>query len=87
MCVSSFVIGTLSDKGWSRSFGKTLLTCAMGSLCVYTFGVIVLANFLPLGSLFTKGVLPFIPGDILKSTLAATLASKLNSQKKSAFYF
>jgi biotin transporter BioY len=54
----------------------------MGSLCVYTFGVIVLANFLPLGSLFTKGVLPFIPGDILKSTLAATLASKLNSQKK-----
>ena len=82
MCVSSFVIGTLSDKGWSRSFGKTLLTCALGSFCVYTFGVIVLANFLPLGSLFAKGVLPFIPGDIVKSTLAATLASKLNSQKK-----
>jgi len=81
MCVSSFVIGSLSDKGWSRTFPKTLLTCALGSLCVYTFGVIVLAKFLPLGSLFTKGVLPFIPGDIVKSTFAATLASKLNSRK------
>ena len=82
MCVSSFVIGTLSDKGWSKSFPKTLVTCALGSLCVYTFGIIVLANFLPLSSLFAKGVLPFIPGDIVKSTLAATLASKLNSRKK-----
>ena len=76
MCLSSFVIGSLSDRGFSKCFGKAFLACVLGSLCVFSCGLFVLANFVPKGTLLAAGLLPFIPGDIIKSTLASFIASR-----------
>lgn len=78
MCVSSYVIGTLADKGWTKTFKKSFFACVLGSLCVFTCGLIVLSNFVPKETLFSAGLIPFIPGDILKSTLASLIASRVS---------
>lgn len=76
MCASSFVIGSLSDMGFSKSFKKSFIACVLGSACVFGFGLFVLSNFVPQGTLLAAGLLPFIPGDIIKSTLASLIASR-----------
>ena len=77
MCLSSVVIGTLADMGWAKSFGKAFAACVLGSLCVFSCGLFVLSNFVPKGLLLAQGLLPFIPGDIIKSSLAAFIVSRL----------
>lgn len=81
MIFSSMVVGYLADKGFTRSFGRSLVAAFSGSLLVFTFGVIGLSFFLPAEMLLTAGVLPFIPGDIIKNTLAAYLSAKVKTQK------
>ncbi|MEZ4815102.1 MAG: biotin transporter BioY [Bdellovibrionota bacterium] len=76
MCLSAFVIGSLADRGFSKSFKKSFMACLVGSLCVFTCGLIVLSNFVPKEALLSAGFLPFIPGDIAKSTLASFIASR-----------
>lgn len=75
MCVAALVIGTLSDKGWVKTFPTAFLACLAGSLFVFTCGIIILSNFVPANSLIAQGVLPFIPGDLIKSALAAAIAT------------
>lgn len=76
MCASALVIGSLADRGYSQSFGKSLLACFLGSLCVFSFGLLVLSQFVPAKMLLAQGLIPFIPGDIIKSTLASLIASR-----------
>jgi biotin transport system substrate-specific component len=80
MCMSSVVIGTLADMGWAKSFGKAYLACLLGSVCTFACGLVVLSNFVPKASLLTAGLLPFIPGDLIKSLLAATIVSKFSKK-------
>jgi biotin transport system substrate-specific component len=75
MLVSAFVIGKLSDRGWTRSFKSALLAGFCGSLFVYAFGLAGISFFVPAEKLLIVGVLPFIPGDIIKTSLAAWIAS------------
>lgn len=76
MCLSAFVIGTLSDRGFSKSFTKSFIACLCGSACVFAGGLFVLSNFVPQGTVLAAGLVPFIPGDIVKSTLASLIASR-----------
>lgn len=76
MCVAAFVVGGLADRGWTKTFPRALLACFVGSACVYSCGLIVLAKFVPTKSLLMAGFIPFIPGDILKSVLASAIASR-----------
>jgi biotin transport system substrate-specific component len=79
MYAASVVVGYLSDRGWSRTFWKAYAACAVGSLIVFASGLTVLSFFLPgsFESLLLAGLVPFIPGDIIKTTLAASIASSL----------
>jgi biotin transport system substrate-specific component len=78
MLLSSFLVGWLADRGFTRNFAKACLAGFCGSLLVYTFGLLVLALFVPLNTLFVVGFLPFVPGDIIKTTAAAAVATKLS---------
>lgn len=80
MVVGSFLVGYLSDKGMTLSFKKAFLAACMGSLCVFGFGVLGLSYFVPSEGLLVSGVLPFLPGDILKNGLAAYMASTARRQ-------
>ena len=73
--VAAFVIGWLTEKAWSR---YTLVHAAAinifgGILIIYAGGIawMVTVADIPIGKAL-YGSLPFIPGDILKVTAAAT---------------
>jgi biotin transport system substrate-specific component len=83
MLVASVVVGGLADRGFAASWPKAFLAATLGSLCIFTCGVIVLSLFVSQfeTSLIVAGVLPFLPGDILKNSLASWLASRAYSFK------
>lgn len=77
MLVASWLVGKLSDRGWSESFPKALIACYMGSLIIFSCGVIGLSFFVPVKALLISGVLPFLPGDLIKNILAAWTVRRL----------
>lgn len=68
---AAFVVGWLAEKGWDRQIKTAVIAMLIGNLIIYAFGLIGLARFVPLNGLLQAGMLPFIPGDILKIILAA----------------
>ncbi len=79
MLLATVLMGSLADKGWTSSFKKTLLAAFMGTTVTFILGVAVLAFFIPAKTLLLAGVLPFLPGALIKDTLAATVAHKVRS--------
>ena len=63
--------GFLAERGWDRRFLTTFGALLLGSAVIFAFGLLWLARFLPAQQLLTSGLLPFIPGDLLKSGLAS----------------
>jgi biotin transport system substrate-specific component len=70
--VAAGVVGCLAERGWDRRLVWTVLAMLVGNLAIYTLGVTWLAIFLgdPQSAL-VKGVLIFIPGDLIKIAIAA----------------
>ena len=78
MLCASWVVGKLSDRGWGRAFGTSLGACYIGSLIIFSCGAFGLSFFIPLNKILIAGVLPFLPGDLLKNIFAALLVSKFS---------
>ncbi|MBK9294314.1 MAG: biotin transporter BioY [Oligoflexia bacterium] len=76
MVLSSYAVGHLSDLGFTKTFLKSLVAAFTGSVFTFGCGLFVLSFFVPREALLVSGLLPFIPGDILKNTLAAVLSNK-----------
>lgn len=74
MVLAAGWMGWLSDLGWTKNFVKSYLAALSGSVIVILCGVTVLSFFVPTKSLFIAGVLPFLPGDFIKTLLASTIA-------------
>jgi biotin transport system substrate-specific component len=68
------VVGYLSDRGYANTIPRAFLCCMVGSFLVFSFGLIGLSFFLPANTLLSAGFLPFIPGDLIKTILAATIS-------------
>ena len=69
---ATVILGFLSDKGVAKSYVKTFLSLLLVSVIIFILGALVLMLFVPIKNVFMAGVLPFIPGDMLK-VIAATL--------------
>lgn len=78
MLLGTWIMGTLSDRGWTTSFRKTFLASYIGSACVFSCGLLVLSLFVPREGLLVAGLYPFLFGDFLKNILAVTLVTKTN---------
>lgn len=63
------VTGWLADRGWDRKAGTAALAMLAGNVVIYLVGLPWLAAFVG-GNAVVAGLLPFIPGDILKLILA-----------------
>lgn len=63
--------GALAERGWDREFLPMFAAMLLGSTVIFAGGLAVLARFLPPDTLLVTGLLPFVPGDIVKSALAA----------------
>lgn len=68
-------VGTLAARGWDRTPWGTAGAFLVGSAVIYGVGVPWLAAVAGFGAAeaLTKGLLPFIVGDVLKAALAAGL--------------
>ena len=63
--------GMLAEHGWDRRFGTMLAAMLLGSAVILVSGLAVLSHFVPEERLLAAGLLPFLPGDVLKAAAAA----------------
>lgn len=75
--VATIILGYLADRGVTKSYVKTILSLMLSSAIILTLGSLVLSLFVPGKNAFTIGVLPFLPGDALKSTTTTLLLPTL----------
>lgn len=67
----AFLVGLLAERGWDRRFLKAATAMLLGSAFILLSGWAWRARLMPAEQAFITGVLPFIPGDIIKIALAA----------------
>jgi len=53
--------------------GRTVAMMLLATAVIYTFGLLWLARFTGWNHVLTLGMIPFLPGDILKVMLAAVM--------------
>jgi len=70
--VAAYLVGALAERGWDRRFWRAVVAMLIGEGAIYLFGLLWLARFVPSGKVFSLGMLPFLPGDLIKLILAAT---------------
>ena len=75
--IAVVILGYLADKGVTKSYVKTILSLLLSSAIILTLGALVLSLFMPGKNAFMIGVLPFLPGDALKSTTVTLLLPTL----------
>ena len=69
--LAALVTGALARAGWDRRFSTMLAAMLLGSVVIFGFGLAGLSRFVPTNRLLSLGLLPFLPGDLVKATLAA----------------
>ena len=74
---AALILGFLSDKGIAKSYVKTFLSLLLVSVIILILGALVLMLFVPSKNIFMIGVLPFLPGDMLKVVAATLLFPRL----------
>ncbi|MFM7322840.1 MAG: biotin transporter BioY, partial [Armatimonadota bacterium] len=72
--LSAMSAGWLAERGWDRTPAKAAMAMLLSSVWVFLLG----AGFLALhvggpARAFQLGVLPFLPGDVLKTAIATAL--------------
>jgi biotin transport system substrate-specific component len=78
----AFVVGWLCERSLDRSYSTSVLAMLPASLIIYICGFLWLAGWyfvshitpgINLSKAFVSGVIPFIPGDLIKLVIAALL--------------
>ena len=74
MLFASLVLGALAGRKWDQKIRTVIPTMIIDSTIVFTFGLIWLQQFSGQSWSWTleKGLLPFLPGEILKIAIAST---------------
>ncbi len=70
---AAVIVGHLTEKGWDRNFITSVLAMFIGSVVIYSFGLLWLSNFTGWDKVLSAGLIPFIPGDIIKIIIAASI--------------
>jgi biotin transport system substrate-specific component len=73
--IAAFLTGYLAQRGFDRRYLTSVLAMVAGLSVIFTFGVLWLAfgAHAGLSAAVTTGLVPFIPADIVKVFLAATI--------------
>jgi biotin transporter BioY len=68
---AAVLTGMLAERAWDRKPITMFFAMLAGSVVIFALGLAQLSRYVPAGALLSAGLVPFIPGDILKSLLAA----------------
>jgi len=69
--VTAWIVGALADRGLTRRPLGALALALLGSVIVYACGVVWLSGFVGFETALRVGVVPFVPGDLLKALVIA----------------
>lgn len=78
MLFASLIIGFLSEKGFSQTYFKSLISLLIGSIIIFVFGVGYLGSIIGFDKAINFGLLPFIPSELFKIALAVFLIPSLS---------
>lgn len=70
---ATFLSGLLVAKGWGKNAFAVSLAAVLSLGIIFAFGVLVLSFFIGWSSALNLGLLPFIPGEIIKIILLALI--------------
>lgn len=70
---AAWLAGRLAERGWDRSPLTAAAAMLLGSSAIFAFGLLNLSRFLSASELLAAGLVPFLPGDVVKSALAAAV--------------
>lgn len=70
---AAFIVGWLAEKGWDKKVLSTIGAMVIGNLAIYSVGLLWLAQFVGVDTVFAAGLYPFLIGDALKVLMAALL--------------
>lgn len=70
---AAYVVGRMAEAGWDRKMGTTVLMMSIGTGIIYLVGLLGLMRFVPGNLLLETGLLPFLPGGLIKIILATCL--------------
>lgn len=74
--VSAWLVGGFADRGWDRSYLKSLLALCAGTAVIFICGLAWLSQFVGGAELLLLGLYPFLPGAALKIAAAFWLLPK-----------
>lgn len=74
MLLASVAVGWLADRGFCRSFLRAWFAGACGSTLIFACGLANLSLYVDAAHLMQAGLWPFLPGDLIKTVLAASLS-------------
>ncbi len=69
--LAAAVTGALAERGWDRHFGTMLAAMLLGDAVILVSGLTALSAVVPEPRLLAAGLLPFVPGDVVKAVAAA----------------
>ena len=78
MLVASIVISYLANLGFSKTYFKAALSLLIGSVVIFSFGIIYLGYIIGFEKAFAAGLFPFIPSELFKIALAVALIPTLH---------
>ncbi len=79
---AAFVVGWLLERGWSRRLDLTFAALLIGNATIYAFGLPWLALFVGWNQVLQMGLLPFLPGDLMKLLIAVSIVKVLCQAKR-----
>ena len=78
MLFASIVISYLANLGFSKTYFKAALSLLIGSVVIFSFGIIYLSYIIGFEKAVAAGLLPFIPSELFKIALAVALIPTLH---------
>jgi len=67
------ITGHLAERGWDRKVSSAFMAMLAGNIAIYAVGLPWLAAYVGANRVFALGLAPFLPGDIIKLVLAASI--------------
>ena len=73
MAIAAGVIGFFAERGYARSYIKSILPLFLGTIIIFTFGVTYLGSIIGYDKALIGGLYPFILSELFKIALAIAL--------------
>ena len=73
MLLASVAISYLANLGFSKTYFKAAFSLVIGSIIIFSIGIIYLGSIIGYEKAIAAGLLPFIPSELFKIALAVSL--------------